>query len=467
MDSGIAQALDRLQGFAKESNASLDRLVAAMSSGSAEDRKLAAQFRKTLRADLEQQAVRFETAISRLPVQTAGAAGNTGQVAVPRIDVNAPLNKWFKRTQELHNNLVNEIRGLGKRFAVPTQDVAKASEQNFGQLRSMFEKFMIENARNGKEAEEFQRSLRKDFQSQASLLGRVVSEIPTSLAAGRDTSSAAPAQPNVGVINDSLKQWLERTQDLHESMLKKMQSNSGGNGNGHGMESGLAVQEFKQAVGQHHESLRKVLQDFMTENSRQTQSSETFRSELREDIRSQTNVLSRVVAEMSNKMNAAGDSDAAATAQAPATVELNLDGPMNEWLGKTEQLHRSLIDELRASRQEIQFPTNEFRQITDEHHNSLRKLLEDWTNESIRRVRATDELRTAIQQDIKVQVDRLKKIADAPTATPVATRTTGTITASAAGEESGKWRENVGEELAQIIAKLDRMQERMEEIFQI
>lgn len=467
IDPGIGQALDRLQAIATESHESLNRLVSAMSSGSAEDRKLADQFRKTLRADLETQAGRFETAISqlpsRMPVQTA-VGGKTVPVVAPSIDLNTPLNKWFNRTQELHNNLIDEIRGIGKRFEFPSPDVAQANEQNFGQLRTMFESFLIENARHGKEAEEFQRSLRKDFQSQANLLGKVVAEIPTSLAASRGSSKAIPAPQNVGAINDSLKQWLERTQDMHESMLRKMQSpaggNGNGNGNGHAAESGPAIQELRQAVGQHHESLRTVLQDFMTENSRQSQSSETFRSELREDIRNQTNVLTRVVAEMSNQMKTVGGS-------APAPVAVNLDGPMNDWLGKTEQLHKSLIEELRASRQEIQFPTNEFRQITDEHHDSLRKLLEDWTDESIRRVRATDELRDAIQQDIKVQVDRLKKLADAPTAHPVATPTTGTITASAAGEESLQWRENVGEELEQIIAKLDRMQERMEEIFQI
>ncbi len=473
LDAGVTQALDRLQAIAKEGNDSLDRLIAAIDRDTAEDRKLTEQFRKTLRADLKQQSDRVEKALtqlpSRMPVQAAGDGGKNVTVAAPNIDLNPPLNKWFTRAQELHNSLVAELRNIGKRFEVPTGDVAQASDQNFAQLRTMFENFMIENARHGKEAEDFQRSLRKDFQAQANLLGKVVAEIPNSLAGSRASSpvAAAPAQANVSVINDSLKQWLERTQSMHESMLNKMQSSGGGNGNGNGhdAESGLAAQEFKQALGQHHESLRKVLKDFMTENVRQTQSAEAFRSELREDIRNQTSVLTRVVSEMSKQAKPVSDSDACSAA--PTPVELNLEGPLNEWLGKTEQLHRSLIDELRESRQQIQFPTNEFRQITDQHHNSLRRLLEDWTDESIRRVRATDELRAAIQQDIKVQVDRLKKLSENPAPTPAATQTAGTITASATAEESREWREDVRAELGIVIGKLDRMQERLEEIFQV
>jgi hypothetical protein len=116
---------------------------------------------------------------------------------------------------------------------------------------------------------------------------------------------------------------------------------------------------------------------------------------------------------------------------------------------------------------QFQFPTNEFRQITDTHHATLRKLLEGFTDENLRRVHATDELRRAIQQDLKGQVDQKPK----PSVQRAqSTPSSATITASVANdltEENRNWQDQVRTALAEISDRLDRMQERMEEIFQV
>ena len=207
-------------------------------------------------------------------------------------------------------------------------------------------------------------------------------------------------------------------------MLQKIQSSGGtkSNGNGNGS-SNFAVRDLRNTIDQHHDSLRSLLQDFMTENIRHNKNAEEFRSEMREDLRNQTGLLSQAVSGITRKLG-----ESSVTGQA-------------------------------------QFPTNEFRQITDQHHDSLRKLLEDWTDENIRRVRATDELRAAIQQDIKTQAERLKQIAETrPSATAT---TTGTMTTNVESEQDREWRDGVQAELRTIIDKLDRMHDRMEEIFQI
>ncbi|MGB0583193.1 MAG: hypothetical protein ACPGVU_26205, partial [Limisphaerales bacterium] len=454
--------LDGLQKLTEQTTQSVSELSMALQTDRKSERKMVTEFQSKLRADLGTQADRLQKTISEisLPAPQTVTVPDSGKiVSAPVVDVNGPLNKWFNRSQELHDNLIKEIRGIGNNFTIPTEQLTKAADANVAKLRKILESFMIENARHDKQTEEFHRSLREDFQAHANLLGKVVSD-----RSSRDGTQAAPAPQQVSTLalDQSLKQWLGRTQELHESMLQKIQAsgtakpNGNGNGNGNGSSSEFVVRDLCNSIDQHQESLGKLLQDFMTENIQHNKNAEEFRSEMREDFRNQTGLLSQAVSGITRKLG-----DAPADSSTP-TVNLDLEAPFTKWLSRTEEMHRSLISEIRSTSGQSQFPTNEFRQITDQHRDSLRKLLEDWTDESIRRVRATDELRAAIQQDIKTQADRLKQLAEArPTVT------TGTATATADSEQDREWRESVQGELGTIIDKLDRMHDRMEEIFQI
>ena len=424
IEKQFAGTMDGLQKLTEQTTQSVSELSRALQSDRKSERKSATEFQNNLRTELSAQADRLRKTIAEISIPTSQSvvtpsSGKT--VPVPVADINAPLNKWFNRTQELHNNLINEIRGIGSNFTIPTEQLTKAADANVAKLRKILESFMIENARHDKQTEEFHRVMREDFQAQANLLGKVVAD-----SSSRDGEQpvSAPAQDSTSTLDQSLKQWLGRTQELHESMLQKIQSSGGtkSNGNGNGS-SNFAVRDLRNTIDQHHDSLRSLLQDFMTENIRHNKNAEEFRSEMREDLRNQTGLLSQAVSGITRKLG-----ESSVTGQA-------------------------------------QFPTNEFRQITDQHHDSLRKLLEDWTDENIRRVRATDELRAAIQQDIKTQADRLKQIAETrPSATAT---TTGTMTTNVESEQDREWRDGVQAELRTIIDKLDRMHDRMEEIFQI
>lgn len=459
IEEQFAGTIDGLRKLTEQTTQSVSELSSALRGERQHNRKLITEFQSALRADLGAQADRLRKTVSEISLPAAPVAASTPGRTNPQpvLDIDGPLAKWFNRTQDLHNHLIKEVRRIGSKLTIPTEQLTKAADTNVAQLCGILESFMIENVRHDKQTEEFHRSLREDFQAQANLFGKVVAEMP---ARGHSpTTATAPVPAPTTALDQSLKQWLGRTQELHESMLKKIQSSgSGRSGNGNGGSSEFAVRDLRQSIDQHQESLRKLLQDFMTENIRHHRSAEEFRSEMREDFRNQTGLLSQAVSGITRKLaeSPAGDS----TAPAP-----DLAGPFDQWLGRTEELHRSLLAEIRSATGQIQFPTDEFRQITDQHHESLRKLLEDWTDESIRRVHATDELRAAIQQDIKTQADRLKQLADAAPG-PAAT-TAGTITASASDEPNQQWRESVATELRTIIDKLDRMHVRMDEIFQI
>ena len=116
----------------------------------------------------------------------------------------------------------------------------------------------------------------------------------------------------------------------------------------------------------------------------------------------------------------------------------------------------------------------QIREMKEKFNESLRKLLEDFTDENIRRVHATDELRKAIQEDLKGQVENLRTLVERKSETTIkrtqSTPSSATITASVTSdlaEENRKWQEHVRTALADIADRLNRMQQRMEEIFQV
>jgi hypothetical protein len=116
-------------------------------------------------------------------------------------------------------------------------------------------------------------------------------------------------------------------------------------------------------------------------------------------------------------------------------------------------------------------PTDGFHQLLQQQHDALRQLLAEWNTEGEHRRRANEELRPLMREDIRGQADRFRQLLEAAP-TPAPTPTTGTITASSAnapGEapDDQVWRDEVRAELRRIVDRLERMSERMEEIFQI
>jgi len=465
IDGQINETLSGLQALSRENAELFNQLLATLRGERQAERELVTEFQQTLRADLNSQADRIEHAIeqlpSRLPVATQ-ADGKTVQVNAPSIDLQKPLEKWLNRGQELHAELLQEIRSLGAKLATPTEQFTAAAEQNFAQLRKLLESFMIENARHDKQTEEFQRSLRADLQAQANLIGQAVVETPA-----RSGESPAAVQLNTAALDHSLQEWLGRTRELHESLLQKIQTSpAAAGGNGHSNSAEIAIDALRKSLESHQQSMQALLSDFLNENIRQSRCAEELRDEMREDFRRQTELLSRAVSDIARKLNSAPQSSPTVAA---APVSASADGSFKQWLEQTRQLHQSLVAEIREATRGFHFPTDEFRQITGQHHDSLRKLLEDWTEESIRRVRATDELRAAIQQDLKTQADRLRQLAESRPADSTASiaPTSGTVTTSLTEAETREWRDQVKAELQTIIARLDRMHDRMEEIFQI
>ena len=469
METYVNETLSGLQSLSRESTDALNKLVSGIHGDRQADRDLVNDFQNTLRADLESHADRIQGAIDQLPAKLPISTANDGetvQITPPSVDLATPLNKWFSRAQELHKQLVGEIRSIGEKFSVspPTDQLSQAADRDFAQLRKILESFMIENARHDKQTEEFQRSLRADFQAQANLLGKAVAEMP----ARGEAPATGPMQLGTTALDDSLKEWLGRTRELHESLIHKIQETPHAGGNGNGSSTDLAVQSLRHSLTSHQESMQKLLADFVAESIRQSQSAEEFRSEMRDDFRNQTDLLSRALSDMARQGQTSSVSDAE-NGHHSNPVQIDLEGPFSQWIERTQKLHEGLIGEVKNATRQFHFPTDEFRQITDQHHDSLRKLLEDWTDESIRRVRATDELRAAIQQDVKTQAERLRLLVESqPRANPTtAMHTTGTVTTSVTDAESREWRDTVQSELQKIIAKLDRMHNRMEEIFQI
>jgi len=121
-------------------------------------------------------------------------------------------------------------------------------------------------------------------------------------------------------------------------------------------------------------------------------------------------------------------------------------------------------------------PEAGLRDLIKHHEETLRQLMSDWNEESEQRRRANQELRDLLRADIAGQAARLRKLLDAsppaphPTV-PSPTPTSGTITASAHGAEESRpdaaWQEEVRGELSGIVDRLERLSERVEEIFQI
>lgn len=143
---------------------------------------------------------------------------------------------------------------------------------------------------------------------------------------------------------------------------------------------------------------------------------------------------------------------------------------LTDWLERSREHNERVVKEIRDSAQS-RFPTAEFSQLVERHRESIRQLLTDWGKENSRRTRANDQLRDAIREDIRAQTARLKQLMDESPAKPTpqvsATQTSGTITASATDEHDEAWREEIQSELRQIVDRLDRMSERMDEIFSI
>jgi hypothetical protein len=359
--------------------------------------------------------------------------------------------------------LRRNVERLEKNVSDTLQSLQSLSRQSTESLDKLVAGFRSDRQEDRELVKEFQNSLRADLGAQADRIRKAVTELPPT----RDGNgpAAAPVEVSTTALDNSLQEWLGRTRELHESLVTKIQTSGHAAGNGNGKEP--ALEGLQQTVASHHDSMQKLLSDFMSENIRQTRSTEEFRSEMRNDFRNHNELLSRAVSDMSGKVTSAAGGSSSAPPTAP--VQFDLEGPFNRWLDRTRQLHESLVGEVRNATSRIEFPTDEFRLITDQHNDSLRKLLEGWTDESVRRVRATDELRAAIQQDVKTQADRLRQLVDShPAPAPTTgTVTTGTVTASAGDGESREWHDSVQAELATIIGKLDRMHDRMEEIFQI
>ena len=206
IEKQFAGTMDGLQKLTEQTTQSVSELSRALQSDRKSERKSATEFQNNLRTELSAQADRLRKTIAEISIPTSQSvvtpsSGKT--VPVPVADINAPLNKWFNRTQELHNNLINEIRGIGSNFTIPTEQLTKAADANVAKLRKILESFMIENARHDKQTEEFHRVMREDFQAQANLLGKVVAD-----SSSRDGEQpvSAPAQDSTSTLDQSLKQ---------------------------------------------------------------------------------------------------------------------------------------------------------------------------------------------------------------------------------------------------------------------
>jgi hypothetical protein len=261
-------------------------------------------------------------------------------------------------------------------------------------------------------------------------------------------SALAAGEPSVPTLDlGPLENHLARANALNETLAEKI-----------GAFSEKLAQGPESRVADSASVFRGMMEDIVAENVRQGTSMQEIQSGLRAEFRTQTDLLSRVVADLSKHLKSA-----------PPIVQ-SVPGADTGGTDVNVEL-RSAIEKVGA---QFQFPTNEFRQITDTHHATLRKLLEGFTDENIRRVHATDELRRAIQQDLKGQVDQLKTLVDQKPKPSVqraqSTPSSATITASVANdltEENRNWQDQVRTALAEISDRLDRMQERMEEIFQV
>lgn len=253
--------------------------------------------------------------------------------------------------------LRKDVDLLGKHITETLDGLQSLTRQSTDSLDKLVSGLRDDRKQDRDLAKEFQNTLRANLHSQQSKTPQV----------------NAPVQVSTTALDNSLQKWLARTQEMHESILEKVQisRHASDNENANTTGSDLALKSLSQTVENHQKSMQKLLTDFMNENIRQTRGAEEFRNEMRQ--------------------------------------------------------------------------------------------------ENVRRLRATDELRAAIQQDVKTQADRLRQLVDAhPAASPSSTTlTTGTITTSAGDSDGREWRDGVQTELKAILEKLDRMHDRMEEIFQI
>ena len=135
---------------------------------------------------------------------------------------------------------------------------------------------------------------------------------------------------------------------------------------------------------------------------------------------------------------------------------------LQQLLSENRETLQSVADSLQRERSSD--PGDVLRPLIEQQRNSLRELLSGWNEEGARRLQATERLREVIQEDIRVQADRLKLLLDQPPAALVPT--TGTITASANTNDEA-WREELRAELRRIVEKLERLSERMDEIYRI
>lgn len=261
-------------------------------------------------------------------------------------------------------------------------------------------------------------------------------------------AAGEPSLPSVPILDLApLENHLARANALNETLAEKI-----------GAFSEKLAQGPESRVADSASAFRGIMEDIVAENVRQGTRTQEIQSGLRAEFRTQTDLLSRVVADLSKHLKSAPPIVQSVPGADTGGTDVNVE----------------LLSAIEKVGAQFQFPTNEFRQITDTHHASLRNLLEGFTDENIRRVHATDELRSAIQQDLKGQVDQLKTLVDQKPKPSVqraqSTQSSATITASVANdltEENRNWQDQVRTALAEISDRLDRMQERMEEIFQV
>lgn len=182
------------------------------------------------------------------------------------------------------------------------------------------------------------------------------------------------------------------------------------------------------------------------------------------------------LAEKLEQLLAAQRKQASATAATGNDLRAQLDAMVNTLAGRSAAGPAGTLNEFKSLRAEVRdlggrldATVTALERIAGQNQAALEQLLAGFREENAERVRAVAQLRGTLQDELVQAANRLRSMADALPETPVSAAespTTSPANHEAALAGQSEWRQEVRTELHRVGERLDRIQQRMEEIFQ-